>query len=361
MPLYPYNERRCNGRSRPPCSRPPSQEYFSIFDELQDYMFTSENINRYTKHIIRQFQMPRASVSFFKQKPTTHDKTINAVPTNTVLNVVPTNAILNAVLNVVPTNTILNVVPTNAVPTNTVPTNTVPTNTILNAVPTNTVLTNAVPIKQPHHKKVDISAHIIVEQSMYCPKQKDSLFWCFYILKYGYFKYEMEICGKYFVVEREEKFKYIDIFRKNKEVFKLHKIKPYSELEDNLANEDRISIKTFFALCAVENINVMLIHRRKIYELLCTSDKVNVVHRENDSLKHSVECDTTAEIIQNYRNTYYIMENFDATLKSISAYKLDELFLLCQKLNINVKEYQTQHNIKKMTKKHVYDLLISQF
>ena len=45
----------------------------------------------------------------------------------------------------------------------------------------------------------------------YKPKQIDSLFWCFYILKYGYSNYEMEIYNKYFVVEKAEKFKYIEL------------------------------------------------------------------------------------------------------------------------------------------------------
>lgn len=83
----------------------------------------------------------------------------------------------------------------------------------------------------------------------YKPRQKDSLFWCFYIIKNGISKYEMEIGNQHFVVEKQEKFKYIDMIRKNKDVIKMHKIKPLSFLEDDLANSEIISIKTFFALC----------------------------------------------------------------------------------------------------------------
>ena len=39
----------------------------------------------------------------------------------------------------------------------------------------------------------------------YRPKQSDTLFWCFYILKNGYSNYEMEINGQYFTVEKQTK------------------------------------------------------------------------------------------------------------------------------------------------------------
>jgi hypothetical protein len=200
-------------------------------------------------------------------------------------------------------------------------------------------------------------------ETMYRPKQRDSLFWCFYILKNGFFNYEMEINNQYFVVEKNEKFKYIEILRKNKDILKIHKIKPLTELEDDLANKDKISIKTFFALCIFENINILLVNNRKVYELLCTDiDKkhpINIIHRNNKTYEHSIELDITNEIIQKYRDTYYKMSNFDATLKSIASYKLDELVDLCTKLNINIEEYNgDQKGEKKMKKKDIYNLLV---
>ena len=52
------------------------------------------------------------------------------------------------------------------------------------------------------------------KQTVFYPKQKDSLFWCFYILKNGFSNYEMEINNQYFVVEKTEKFKYLARLRK---------------------------------------------------------------------------------------------------------------------------------------------------
>lgn len=193
----------------------------------------------------------------------------------------------------------------------------------------------------------------------YKPRQKDSLFWCFYILKNGISKYEMEIGNQHFVVEKQEKFKYIDMIRKNKDLIKMHKIKPLTFLEDDLANSEIISIKTFFALCVLEKINIMLVDKRKIYETIMTDDvKTHIVHRNSVSYEHYIELDATSEAIQVYRDTYYIMSNFDNEVKSMSYYKVDELLDLCKKLNIDTNSKTIN---KKLSKKDIYELLVLHF
>ena len=265
----------------------------NIIIDLEDYMFTPKNMNKYTKHMFQIVSEPKSSIKNIKQ--------IN-------------NPIKQAINN-----------------------------------PINN------PIKQAINKnKIE---------TMYKPKQKDSLFWCFYVLKNGFFNYEMEINNQYFVVEKKEKFKYIELLRKNKDILKIHKIKPFTELEDDLANKDKISIKTFFALCIFENINILLVNNRKIYELLCTDidekHPINIVHRNNKTYEHSIELDTTNEIIQKYRDTYYKMSSFEGTLKSMGSYKLEELIELCIKLNINIEDPKVEQKSKqKMTKKDIYNLLV---
>ena len=195
--------------------------------------------------------------------------------------------------------------------------------------------------------------------TIYKPKQKDSLFWCFYILKYGFSNYEMEINNQYFVVEKTQKIKYIELLRKNKEILKIHKIKPFTELEDDLANKDKISIKTFFALCILENINILLIDKRKIYELTCIDidekHPVNIIHRNSETFEHHIELDVMTDKINHYRETYYKISGFGDSLKSMSSYKMEELIDLCNKLNITLKE---KENKKKFTKKDIYELLV---
>jgi hypothetical protein len=193
--------------------------------------------------------------------------------------------------------------------------------------------------------------------NIYRPKQKDSLFWCFYILKHGISNYEINVGNQHFVIEKKEKFKYVELFRnpKHRELLKLHKIKPLSEIEFDLANSDKISVKTFFALCIVENINVLLIDKRKKYELCMNDETIYVIHRNSESGEHSIEFNATSEKLQEYRNNYYHMETFESKLKCISSYKVSDLMELCRKLNIST---DFKNEGKKMAKKDIYEMLV---
>lgn len=276
-----------------------------IFFDLQDYMFTSKNINRFTKHII-----------IFNNE-----------------NIIPKSSLKNIVTNKKET-----------------------INNVKENIKETEVKETIKKTKVKETKKINK-----VKETMYRPKQKDSLFWCFYILKYGFSNYEMEINNQYFVVEKNEKFKYIELLRKNKDLLKLHKIKPLTQLEDDLANKDKISPKTFFALCVLENINVLLVDKRKVYELLINDSPINIVHRNNETYYHSIELDVTEEMCNKYRETYYKLTNFDTTLKGIGSYKLQELTELCQKLNINIEDHKNKTLKQKMTKKDIYELLVMNY
>jgi hypothetical protein len=285
-----------------------------IFFDLQDYMFTSKNINRFTKHII-----------IFNNE-----------------NIIPKSSLKNIVTNKKET---INNVKENIKETE-----------VKETIKKTEVKETIKKTEVKETKKINK-----VKETMYRPKQKDSLFWCFYILKYGFSNYEMEINNQYFVVEKNEKFKYIELLRKNKDLLKLHKIKPLTQLEDDLANKDKISPKTFFALCVLENINVLLVDKRKVYELLINDSPINIVHRNNETYYHSIELDVTEEMCNKYRETYYKLTNFDTTLKGIGSYKLQELTELCQKLNINIEDHKDKTLKQKMNKKDIYELLVMNY
>ena len=281
-----------------------------IFFDLQDYMFTSKNINRFTKHII-----------IFNNE--------NIIPKSSLKHIETNKNIIKEPF-------------------------------IKDKEP---FIKDKEPFIKDKEPLVKIKeTKVKIKETMYRPKQKDSLFWCFYILKYGFSNYEMEINNQYFVVEKNEKFKYIELLRKNKDLLKLHKIKPLTQLEDDLANKDKISPKTFFALCVLENINVLLVDKRKVYELLINdTPTINIVHRNNETYYHSIELDVTEEMCNKYRETYYKLTNFDTTLKGIASYKLQELTDLCKKLNINIEEHKDKTLKQKMTKKDIYELLVMNY
>lgn len=196
---------------------------------------------------------------------------------------------------------------------------------------------------------------VAAKDKVYKPSHKDSLFWCFYILKHGYFNYEVEI-SNHFVVEKNEKFSYIDKLKEIKPQLKIFKIKPFTELEESLSHSECISVKTFFALCVYERINVLLIYGRKIYELIINETKpLNIIHKTKDGIEHYIEESPTPSAINNYYATHYKVDSYETSLKAASTYKLDELKDLCVKFNIVLS------NDIKYTKKDIYALLVQQF
>jgi hypothetical protein len=197
---------------------------------------------------------------------------------------------------------------------------------------------------------------------IYRPKQKDSLFWCFYILKNGYSKYEMEVNDTYFVVEKTEKFKYVNSVREKKDMLKIYKIKPLTEIEQDLANSEQISLKTFFALCVIENINVMVIDKRKYYECIVNDDQdLNILSKDDMTNNYVIQLNVTKEKIQHYRDNYYKIHNFETSLKAMSSYKMEDLHEIGKKLNLDINKLNDNKDKKKITKKDLYEHIVMNF
>ena len=280
-----------------------NNKQYNVVECLQDYMFTSANLARYNKDVY-------VSTCSNKKIQTNEDAFINNY-SNTHGKVIKTPVIKTPV------------------------------------------------IKTQDNKTPTINTNI------YKPMKKDSLFWCFFILKYGFSKYEMEIGSQHFLVEKTEKYANIDLLRtkQNKDLLKINKIKPLSDLEDDLANKERISIKTFFALCVIEKMNILLVDNRKIYQSINNdSPIINVIHRNSKTYEHHIELNVSNEAISEFREKYYNVSGFDNALKSMTAYKLDELHDICKQLNINILENDNVNaKPKKLTKKDIYELIVQNF
>ncbi len=91
------------------------------------------------------------------------------------------------------------------------------------------------------------------------------------------------------------------------------------------------------------------------------SPTIHVIHRNSKTFENYIELNVTNSSIENYKNTYYNVDGFENGLKSMSAYKVDELLELCKKLNINVdtkSETVSNAKPKKLTKKDIYELIV---
>jgi hypothetical protein len=192
---------------------------------------------------------------------------------------------------------------------------------------------------------------------LYYPKEKDALFWCYFIIKNGFFGYEYPGATS-FAAEKEERFKNIDLLRANKDSLKTHKIKCIKEdVEDELINKEKIGMKTFIALCVVSGINVLFIHKRKCFDLVCNMDlgaKTHIVVCEDNlkcPSKYGLQIDANESQLAYYREHYFKWESVDKPLKAMGHYKSEELAVLCKKIGLDFSSGQK-------TKKEMYELLI---
>ena len=196
-------------------------------------------------------------------------------------------------------------------------------------------------------------AKIVKTLEFFSPPQKDTLFWCLYIIKHGFLAYDI-LGDKYFSNEKMEKFKYIELLRQNKAILKEHKIKPLSEIEDNIANNECISIKTLSALVLLENINIMIIFKKTYCEFINNPENpIHIIHKndthnKNDKYKYELVQNLTK--LQFYKDNYINVSSFENPLMPISSYKISDLTELCNKIGIiDIKQ----------SKNNLYQLIIT--
>lgn len=212
--------------------------------------------------------------------------------------------------------------------------------------------------KKTFDKKNFINKNI---PSLFIPNQQDSLFWCYYIMKNGEFSYET-LHNKNSLISKQMKINFIDVIRKNKDIVKTYKFDTLTNIESNLANDINLNVKSFLALCSVENINVIYVSKKTYFELLMNDSNIIYIVNEVESQskynnKYGFEM-ATEESLNNIRTTQYKLDKIDKPIKSESSYKVQDLLDICCKLAIEINNIKTG---KKKTKKELYESIIQYF
>jgi len=194
----------------------------------------------------------------------------------------------------------------------------------------------------------------ISKKDIFIPKEKDGLFWSYFVMKNGFSTYEYPNTTS-FVNEKALKIKCIDDLRLHKQQLKNQKIRNIKEIcEDELVNKEQISIKTFTALCVIANINFLYIENRKCFPFICEQDEtVNIIRKNGNH--YSCEMNVSQEKIQEYMTKYFIVDNIEKPLKAMSSYKSQELEDLCSKLEILL---DANDKKSKITKQFMYEKLV---
>jgi hypothetical protein len=191
---------------------------------------------------------------------------------------------------------------------------------------------------------------------IYIPSEKDTLFWCFFIMKHGDTHYEM-LDNRNIIVEKKNKIEYIEKIRKDKQLIKTYKFTTLTNLENNLANEDKLNIGTFLSLCVFENLNVLYIKNKTYYELLMNDEPTIYIVYQLENNKYGIEQSVIANT-GDIKNTLYKIDSVDKPIKPFSAYKLPDLIVIAIKLGF---EITNKTSNKAKNKKELYEDIVKCF
>jgi len=193
------------------------------------------------------------------------------------------------------------------------------------------------------------------------PFEKDTLFWCYYILAKGDIAYET-LNNKNSLVAKQLKIDLVSLIRKNKDIVKLYKFDTITNIESNLANDTFLNAKTFLILCAIANLNIIYISKKTYFEsLMNDTSEIYIVKEQNQESKYVKKYGYqigTKNIIDNIRETFYKLDKIDKPIKTMSAYKVEELVSICERLAINIINTETGKN---KTKKDLYEAIVQYF
>ena len=251
-------------------------------------------------------------------------------------------------------------------------------------------------IQKKNNIKPSVSKNLIYNnynkaQSKYSEKKKlffdDKLFWSFYKIINNYEETDIQYLN-HLKVEKEFKIKLVEKIQNNVDNFKTN-IKYYkfrrNYVEDELLNSKNISLYTFECLNMLYKQNIIILKDNNTYTHF--SYDISVENEENEEEKKADDnfsnSDFTSYTILKlvYNNTSQKTNNFsielfepkyekeniktiiersffvkdlNKPLKSISAYKSDDLITIANKLKINI--YKEAN--KKKTKKDLYEEIL---
>jgi hypothetical protein len=182
--------------------------------------------------------------------------------------------------------------------------------------------------------KVKINNKKILNENNFTIDKEDKLFWSFYIFLNGYDEYYL--IKNFFITEKNIKINNIIKIRENKDILKSHKIVK-SVIENELANEKKISIVTLNALALIYKLNILYIKNRFIYVMnyseVPLKECKNIIEEKKDKEIYLINLEP--EIIDQVLNDYYIIDNINKPFNAISYYKIHDLINIAKKLNLD--------------------------
>lgn len=213
---------------------------------------------------------------------------------------------------------------------------------------------------QSRSSEMSSSLSSFTPKSFFTPKESDSLFWCYFIIANGDYAYET-MSNRNTLVSKQLKIGLISKIRENKQIVKNGKFDSILHIENNLANEQLLSFKTLLALCAIDQVNVMIVTNKSYCEFISNDETPVYIIKETGTSTYSKQYGytvATTDSLLDIRNHFYKVESIDKPIKSISSYKVSELTIIADKLGIETMNKETG---KHKTKQDLYESIIQHF
>ena len=180
------------------------------------------------------------------------------------------------------------------------------------------------------------------------PVDSDTLFWCFYLLRYGEEEYFYHQQGLFAEAGRR-KAELVSELRANKSALKAYKVR-LSEVEGELI-APHITRRAFIGLCAISSLPVIFIQGRTFLRIGGdSSNKWNVMR--NDKQGWYLQQDVASSDIDIMCGALYEVVDMEKPIKSCSGYTLSQLKDIAAKLGVSVGD-------KKLTKLDWYQEILA--
>ena len=199
---------------------------------------------------------------------------------------------------------------------------------------------------------VKIKNEPIKHPAIFYPRQQDPLFWCFYIIYKGDEWYRENI-NHTFRTEKDMKIRTIEILAEKKELMKTNKLKRI-EVENELLNEKKITLKGLKALCLAYDVSICLVKGRVYYDFDFNKKNERGIIIHNDKI--GVYNDDISTYYKKIVGSHYKITNATKPINAISGNTLSELQDICKQLKLSI----INSSGVKLNKKDMYMSIQSQ-
>ena len=223
-------------------------------------------------------------------------------------------------------------------------------------------------------ENINVAKHVEADNTpechLYYPKQNDKLFWCFYIFLHG--KVDYDYVTHVFEVEKKMKIEAASKLRDMKAMLRTHKLK-YTDVEKELVNSPKITIKGLHALCILYKVSITYISGNIYYILGNTNEDASykncliTAHTSQNTssgshkqcnLQIGAQLDANDTYIKNICQSKIRIKNYNKPMLSIASYTLPILHDMAEILHINLYNDSGKKKLKKEIYQEVSEKII---